>query len=51
MYVSWVLAHAGVQMGGFPSYNTDVSINTGGSNYAVNIYDVQRGDIVIFNWD
>ena len=51
MFVSWCLDQANVRMGGFPSYNTDVSLSTGGSQYEVDIYDVQYGDIVIFDWD
>lgn len=51
MFVSWCLNQAGVEMPGFPSYNTDVTLNTGGSDFAVDIQDVRYGDIVIFDWN
>lgn len=51
MFVSWCLDKANVHMDGFPSYNTDVSLNSGASEYEVDIYDVQYGDIVIFDWN
>jgi len=51
MFVSWCLEQAGVVVKGFPSYNTDLALNNGARNYAVDKYNVQYGDIVIFNWD
>lgn len=51
MFVSFCLDKGGVEMKGFPTYNTDLALNNGGRNYAVDKYDVQYGDIVIFNWD
>ena len=51
MFVSWCLDQANVKMNGFPTYNTDLALNNGGREYAVDKYDVQYGDIVIFNWD
>lgn len=51
MFTSWVLDHANVKMDGFPSQNTDVALSNGARKYAVDKYDVQRGDIIIFNWD
>lgn len=51
MFVSWCLAQGGVEMDGFPSYNTDLALNNGARQYAIDEYDVQYGDIIIFNWD
>ena len=51
MFVSWCLEQAGVVVKGFPTYNTDLALNNGAKNYAVDKYNVQYGDIVIFNWD
>ena len=38
-------------MDGLPSQNTNLFYNNGGWQYCVNIYDVQPGDIVEFDWD
>ena len=51
MFVSWCLAHGGVEMDGFPSQNTDLALNGGARKYAVDRESVRYGDIVIFNWD
>lgn len=51
MFASWCLDQGGVVMDGFPTQNTDLALNGGADKYAVNIYDVRYGDIVIFNWD
>ena len=51
MFTSWVLDRAGVYMKGFPSQNTDLALNGGARQYSVNKYNVQRGDVVIFNWN
>lgn len=51
MFTSWALNQGGVQMDGFPTQNTDLALNGGADKYAVDIYDVRYGDIVIFNWD
>ena len=51
MFVSWCLDQGGVVMDGFPTQHTDLALGGGGRNYAVDKYDVQYGDIVIFNWD
>ena len=51
MYVSWVLDHANVQMDGAPSANTNELYPDGGYRYEVNPYDVERGDIVIYDWN
>ena len=51
MFVSWCLAQGNVEMAGFPTQNTDLALNGGADAYAVDKYDVQYGDIIIFNWD
>ena len=51
MFTSWCLDTGNVQMDGFPTQNTDLALNGGAKKYAVDIYDVRYGDIVIFNWD
>lgn len=51
MFASWCLDQGGVVMDGFPTQNTDLALNGGARKYAVDIYDVRYGDIVIFNWD
>ncbi len=51
MFVSWCLNQGGVEMDGFPTQNTDLALNGGAKKYAVDIYSVRYGDIVIFNWD
>lgn len=51
MFASWCLDQGGVKMDGFPSQNTDLALNGGAKKYAVDIYSVRYGDIVIFNWD
>lgn len=51
MFASWCLDQGGVQMAGFPTQNTDIALNNGARQYAVDKYSVQYGDIVIFNWD
>ena len=51
MFASWCLDQGGVSMDGFPTQNTDLALNGGAIKYAVDRYDVQYGDVVIFNWD
>lgn len=51
MFVSWVLAHAGVRCAGFPSQNTDVALNNGARAHLVNKSQIRRGDILIFDWN
>lgn len=51
MFASYCLYFGGVEMDGFPTQNTDLALNGGADKYAVDIYDVRYGDIVIFNWD
>lgn len=51
MFVSWCLKQGGVEMAGFPTYNTDLALKNGAKRYAVDKKKVQYGDIVIFNWD
>ncbi len=51
MFASWCLDQGGVVMDGFPTQNTDLALNGGAINYSIDIYDVQYGDIVIFNWN
>jgi hypothetical protein len=51
MFASWCLDAGGVSMDGFPTQNTDLALNGGAIKYAVDRYDVQYGDVVIFNWD
>lgn len=51
MFVSWSLDQGNVSMLGAPTQNTNLLYNNGGFNYEVNRYDVQYGDLVIFDWD
>jgi hypothetical protein len=51
MFVSWVLHHAGVRCAGFPSQNTDVALNNGARAHLVDKSQIQRGDILIFDWN
>lgn len=50
MFVSWCLDQAGVEVPGFPSYNTDYSWSKAKS-LGVDVYDARPGDIVIFDWN
>lgn len=50
IFVSWCLDQAGVEVPGFPSYNTDVSWSKA-KVLGVNKYDAKPGDIVIFDWN
>lgn len=49
MFVSWVLAQAGQECRGFPSYNTDATLAQ--RPPCIDSGDAQPGDIVIFDWD
>lgn len=49
MFVSWVLAQAGVETPGYPSYNTDVTLSAGPA--LVYREDLMPGDIVIWDWN
>lgn len=51
MFVSWVLAHAGVRCAGFPSQNTDLALAGGAKAHLVDKSQIRRGDILIFDWD
>lgn len=52
MFVSWVLAHAGVECAGFPGAYCPWIVNAGrDSGRAINIYDAQPGDVILFEWD
>ena len=51
LFVSWCLDKAGQQCAGFPTYNTDLALTGGARNLLVNRNDIQRGDIIIFNWN
>ena len=51
MFVSWVLNKAGIVVKGFPSQNTDLALNGGAKNYLVDRNSIQRGDILIFDWN
>lgn len=51
MFVSWCLKQGGVEMAGFPTYNTDLALKHGARAYMVDSKKVRYGDIVIFNWD
>ena len=51
MFVSWVLDHAGVRCAGFPSQNTDVALNNGARAHLVDKSQIQRGDVLIFDWN
>lgn len=50
IFVSWCLDQAGVEVPGFPSYNTDYSWSKAKS-LGVDVYDAKPGDIVIFDWN
>lgn len=49
MFVSWVLAQAGQDCPGYPSYNTDTTLSANPT--LVYREDVQPGDIVIWDWN
>lgn len=52
MFVSWVLDQAGVKVPGFPSQNTDLALGNGAKSKLVKrVQDIQRGDILIFDWN
>ncbi len=52
MFASYCLYFGGVEMDGFPTQNTDIALNGGARKYAIDdIYDVQYGDVIIFNWN
>jgi hypothetical protein len=51
IFTSWALNTANIIMDGFPNQNTDEALRHGANKYAVDIHDVQYGDIVIFNWN
>lgn len=50
-FASWSLDQGGVTMDGAPSQNTNELYNNGGWKYEINKYDVDYGDLVIFDWD
>ena len=50
MFVSMCLSESGVQCAGFPSINTDYSVSHSEGSH-VSVGDIQRGDIVIFDWN
>lgn len=51
MFVSWVLDQAGQACPGFPSYNTQNSMNSCPGEQKVSYADLKPGDIVIWDWD
>lgn len=51
MFVSWCLDQAGQAVPGFPTYNTDLALGGGARSLCVDRYDIQRGDILIFDWN
>jgi len=52
MFVSWVLAHAGVECAGFPGAYCPWIVTAGcNAGRAVNKYDAQPGDVILFEWD
>lgn len=48
-FASWVLAKAGVECPGFPSYNTDIVLRSNPPR--VPLAEAKPGDIVIWDWD
>lgn len=50
-FVSWVLAQAGVECRGFPSYNTDLVLANALPSTFVPVDSMDAGDVVIFDWD
>ena len=51
MWVSMILDKANVKCPGFPSQNTDLAWNGGAKTRAVSKDQIQRGDILIFDWN
>lgn len=51
IWVSWVLYHAKVRCAGFPSQNTDVALSNGAAAHLVDKSCIQRGDVLIFDWN
>lgn len=52
MFVSWVLDHANVNCAGFPGAYCPWIVTAGqNAGRAVNKYDAEPGDVVLFEWD
>lgn len=52
IYVSWVFNQAGATFPGYPSYNTDVTVEAARKAGAlINPRDAKPADIVIFDWN